>query len=141
MELINIFMKKLSCVLIIIFCLSLFGCSVPATRTSDPRTVVIRNSSNEYFIQVSIKEVKKSKKGYMGVGSISPLPIGASQVIGKSSYSPRLPSQIDFCLLAEVGNEFCHQIYLKQILNKAKGSDKAIVFDVLNHSQIKVFLE
>ncbi len=119
------------------------GCAIiPVSKKIEPMSIIIRNSSNEYLKEVSLSENRKRDTGSIKMGSISPVPMGASQVFGRSSQPSNLPGQIDVCWINKDDKKFCKLVALKSILKSSTSiSGKAIVFEILPLAEISVYLE
>ena len=117
------------------------GCiGLPISQNNEPETIIIRNSSATYLEEVSIRGNKTGNQ-YIRVGAISPLPVGVSQIIGRSTNPPRLPSEIYICWGDQAQKEICKQENIKAVLKNPAGTGKALVFEILSLSDVKVCLE
>ncbi len=130
----NIFFYILVCTL---------GCAtIPVSKKIEPTSIIIRNNSNEYLKEVSLTENRKRDTGSIKMGSISPVPMGASQIFGRPSKPSSLPGQINVCWINKDDKKFCKLVALKSILKSSTSiSGEAIVFEILPLAKISVYLE
>lgn len=116
------------------------GCAAQtALRSAEPSTIVIYNSTNVNFKYVTLKG-PKNRSDFARTGTISPLPAGASQVIGRPDDPPPLPQRIVICWGRVRNSEHCREIDLRQILKQSSGSDQALVFEVRSPTEIIAFV-
>jgi hypothetical protein len=71
---------------------------------------------------------------------LSPLPIGVSQVIGRSTNPSKLPKKVIICWSDGVQKEICEQAYIKAVLKDPIGPKTAIVFEIFKGSDVSVYL-
>ena len=133
-------------VFLIIFCyiiMCTLGCeSIPVSQNREPTIIIIRNNSNEYLKEVSLSENRKRDTGSIRMGSISPVPKGASQIFGRSSQPSNIPRQINVCWINSDDVELCKLVSLKTVLKRATTiSGEALVFEILPFSKVTVYLE
>ncbi len=133
-------------VFLYIFCyiiMCTLGCeTIPVSQNIEPTTIIIRNNSNEYLKEVSLSESRKRDTGSIRMGSISTVPIGASQIFGRSSRPSNFPRQINVCRINKDDKELCKLVSLKTVLKRATTiSGEALVFEMLPFSEVSVYLE
>jgi hypothetical protein len=142
---IGVQMLRIIGLLSFLIAMGVFGCqSIPVSWNNEPTIIIIRNSSNEYLEQVSIKEDRERERGGIHVQriSISPVPIGISQSVGRPTHPSKFPSQIKICWTNIDNKEFCKQVSIKKVLKEASEiPGEALVFEILPFSEINVFLE
>lgn len=117
------------------------GCaSYQIGQRREPTTIIIRNSSNTYIEEVSIREVKKRNQ-YVRMGMISPLPVGVSQSVGRPTDAPKMPNEIMICWIRDTNEKKCSNIDVKKVLKAMTDSTHAIVFEILPQSNVDAYLE
>lgn len=135
-------LKKLSTCLMITALISFIinACAGFSNHQSrEPRTIIIRNSTDMFIEEVLISAIKSSSR-YTRIGAVSPVPSGVSQVIGRSADAPELPNDVIICWLTRVGRK-CQNSDLRLVLKQSSGPEDAIVIEVLSFNEVKVHLE
>jgi hypothetical protein len=134
-------LKRWLCILFCVFINLVIGCiGLPTIQKSEPTTIIVRNSSDTYLEEVSIRGSKKQNQ-YSRMGAISPLPIGISQVIGRGTNPPKLPQKLIICWLDGAKKEICKQVDIKTILKSSQDANRALVFEIFSPSDVRIYLE
>jgi hypothetical protein len=141
--------EDISCIAILSFTiltapsLILGGCSaIIRTNHTEPKIIAVRNSSGINLSVVSLREVMKSGKKSVRMGSISPVQTGVTQIFNRPSSPPPLPQQVAISWADYAQRQYEREISLKQVLTdpNAKTRD-TLVFEITPSGRINVYWE
>ena len=129
--------------LLLIFVLMAVGCtSLSTDKRAEPKIIVIRNSTNIDLKVVSLREAGKPGLNRVRFGSISPVPRGISQEVGRPSSPPPLPDTVEVAWTDHQGREHVKRVSLKQARNSQTGEgEEALVFEIRPSGIVNVFRE
>ncbi len=126
-------------IFLIILCLFQGGCANrPILSSSEPVAIVIKNSSGIDIDEVTVRGTK-SRNSFTPMGVIAPLPAGVSQVVGRPSNPPKLPTDLFCCWVIDGTREICREVNLKKVL-KGNVSGTALVFEIHDPSSVSAYL-
>ena len=119
------------------------SCSVQKRTTySEPKIISVRNNSGTYLPIVSLREVPDAVGKSVRMGSVSPVPNGATQIVGRPSPPPPLPKQIIISWIDSDQRQYEKEVLLEHILsNSVEPMKDSLVFEIGPFGKINVFCE
>ena len=119
------------------------GCTaIEGTNYTEPRIIVVRNSSGVNFAAVSLREASTSGRDSIRVGTISPVGAGVSQVFKRPSQPPPLPKQVVISWADYAQRQYERQISLEQVLADPDAQTRdSLVFEISAFGRVRVYRE
>ena len=119
------------------------GCATPpAARAPEPRIIVIRNSTGRDLQSVSLGTIPTRAGASRRIGSLAPVPSGASSTVVRPPAAPPLPTECELRWTNAMDETFSLKIGLKDVINHANGQpSEALVFEIRADGSVLVFLE
>jgi hypothetical protein len=119
------------------------GCSsIQKTKYPEPTTIAVRNSSGISLFVVTLSEVRNSDDEQVRMGSVSPVPRGATQVFKRPSSAPPLPARIIISWTVHAQEQYEKEISLEKILGDPDTHTKVtLIFEIRPSGRINVFKE
>jgi hypothetical protein len=119
------------------------GCSaITGKNYTEPKIIAVRNSSGINISVVSLREVRKSGKNSVRMGSISPVRAGITQVFNRPSEPPPLPKQIVISWTDYAQRQYEREISLEQALIDPNAQTKdTLLFEITANGGINVYRE
>jgi hypothetical protein len=119
------------------------GCAlVPHVRRAEPASIVVKNMSGAHLSWVVLAEARKKPGQSARLGTISPVPAGTSQGMGRRTNPPPLPLWVEVRWADANGQQYASEVSLGEVLKKATGvPDEALVFRIFPRGQVDVVLE
>ncbi len=117
------------------------GCSIiQRTRYAEPAIIAIKNSSGKSLSVVTLKEARNSGNKQVRVGSISPVPRGATQVFRRPSSPPPLPARVIISWTDYDQRQYEREIILEKVLSDPNTQTKdSLIFEIRSSGRISVF--
>ncbi len=117
------------------------GCSIiQRTRYAEPAIIAIKNSSGKSLSVVTLKEARNSGNKQVRVGSISPVPRGATQVFRRPSSPPPLPARVIISWTDYDQRQYEREIILEKVLSDPNTQTKdSLIFEIRASGRISVF--
>jgi hypothetical protein len=131
--------------LIILSMVSLIASSCSTMGKSkyiEPKNIAVKNSSGNHLSMVSLRGIPGSAKEPVRVGKISPVPIGATQIITRPSSPPPLPKKVIVSWIDSTQRQYDSEISLEEVLiNSAVKPTNFLVFEIGFSGRINVYTE
>lgn len=129
--------------LLLLCAVAVTGCSAIQHSTPvEPSVISVRNSSGMHIQEVSFSSVIAGNHRATRVGSVSPVPQGVTQSIGRATRAPRLPMQVRINWIDHQGHVVSRDISLGALLNHSTGvQGEALVFDIRGGGEVSTSLE
>jgi heat shock protein HslJ len=110
-------------------------------RGAEPPMIMVRNSTGTDLEEVSLSEAAGGGN-VSRYGSVSPVPRGASQVVGRGTDPRQFPRTINLEWIDDQGSRHSRELSLKKVLRTATGAQgEALVFDIHPQGDVDVYLE
>lgn len=108
----------------------------------EPGVIVVRNSSGVNVARAELASDAPGAGPYVRQGSVSPVPSGATQVIGRATDAPRLARRVELRWVEVTGLEHTARVDLAPVLRDSVGGrDEALVFELLPGGGLDTRLE
>ena len=119
------------------------GCfTTEDTRYPEPTTIAVRNNSGISLSVVTLKALRNSGERPVRMGSVSPVPIGATQVFVRPSSPPPLPEWVIVGWKDYDQGQYERELSLEDILSDPNTQTKAsLIFEIQPFGRIDVFKE
>jgi len=119
------------------------GCStVERTNYTEPRVIVVRNSSGIHLSAVSLRGVVEPGGKSIRMGTISPVGAGVSQVFQRPTQPPPLPKQVVISWVDYAQRPYERQISLERILTDPDAQTRnSLVFEITPSGRVRVYKE
>ena len=119
------------------------GCStMQRSNYTEPKIIAVRNNSGISLSVVTLSEVRNSDDMQFRMGSVSPVPRGATQVFQRPSSAPPLPARIIISWTDYNQRQYERDISLDKILSDPNTQTKdSLVFEIKPSGRINVFKE
>jgi hypothetical protein len=119
------------------------GCStIQKPKYPEPTTIAVRNNSGISLSVVTLREVHNSNNKEVRVGTISPVPRGATQVFKRPSSAPPLPARVIISWTDYDQKQYEREISLEKILSDPDTHTKVtLIFEIRPSVRINVFKE
>jgi hypothetical protein len=122
--------------------LSLSCASLPIGSNKEPSVIVIRNRSGADITTVTLRGSSWFAGRESRFGSISPVPNGVSQEIGRSTDPPAFPRTVAVEWVDNKGRVLVRKLPLAKALKDATGGrGEALVFEIGPFEDVQVFIE
>ena len=120
-----------------------FGCALmPQARHAEPGSILVKNMSGGHLRWVTLTEARTKPGQTVRLGTISPVPAGTSQGMGRRTDSPPLPLWVEVRWADAHGQQYRSEVSLEEVLKKATGApDEALVFRIYARGNLEVVLE
>jgi len=117
------------------------GCStIQTTKYAEPKIIAVRNNSGTSLSVVTLRGVRASGEKQVRVGSISPVPRGATQVFNRPSSAPPLPGRLIISWTDYYQRQYEQEISLDKILSDPDTQTKdSLVFEIRPSGRISVY--
>ena len=117
------------------------GCStMQKHKYPEPTTIAVRNSSRTSLSVVTLSEVPNSDDTQIRMGSVSPVPSGATQVFKRPSSPPPLPARVIISWTDYDQRQYEREISLEKILSDPNTQTKdSLIFEIGPSGRINVF--
>jgi hypothetical protein len=116
--------------------------SLPGGTGGEPGIIAIRNRSGEDIETVTLREQSRFASDRVRFGSISPVPSGSTQIMGRPSKSRALPKVISVEWMDGGGKDHVKELPLSGVLGSAKGGrDEALLFEFGPSGDVRVLIE
>lgn len=117
------------------------GCStIQRTRYPEPKIIAVRNTSGISLSVVTLRGVPNSGDKPVRMGSISPVPKGATQFFERPSSPPPLPTRVIISWTDYYQRQYKREISLEKILSDPNTKMKdSLVFEIGPSGRISVF--
>ena len=117
------------------------GCStIQKTMYPEPTTIAVRNNSGISLSVVTLREIRNSDDKQVRMGSVSPVPRGATQVFKRPSSPPPLPAQVIISWTDYDQGQYEQEISLEKILSGPNTQAKdTLIFEIGQFGRINVF--
>ncbi len=135
--------KPIRCLLWIVVALAAAGCAGKRVASvSEPRVIVIRNSSGVDVTVVTLRNATPAGPGAIRMGSVSPVPRGVSQVFHRPPNPPPIPKAVEVSWADTRGREYKRQLSLESVARTATGMvGETLVIDLRPMGEIVAFVE
>jgi hypothetical protein len=119
------------------------GCALmPQAPRAEPASIFVKNVSGGHLRWVTLTEARKKSGQSVRLGTISPVPAGTSQGMGRRSDPPPLPLWVEVRWADAHGQQYGSEVSLEAILKKATGApNEALVFRIYARGNLEVVLE
>jgi hypothetical protein len=119
------------------------GCStLERTKYPEPGIIAVRNNSGVNLSFVSLRGVLTTVGKSVRMGSVSPVPKGATQVFERPSAPPPLPKRVVISWADHAQRQYEKEISLEHIIsNSAETIKNTLVFEIGPSGRINVFEE
>ena len=119
------------------------GCaSMSRQSQTEPPIIIVRNASGVDLRTVSLRAAGDSGEADLRVGSVSPVPKGASQVFARPSSRAPLPMELEVAWVDAFAASYTRQVSLEPALKEATGAPgEALVFEIRPSGAIAVYCE
>ena len=119
------------------------GCSIiQRTKYAEPAIIAVRNNSGKSLSVVTLREARNAGNKQVRMGSISPVPRGVTQVIGRPSSPPPLPSLVIIRWTGYDQRQYEREILLEKVLSDPNTQTKdSLIFEIRPFCRISVFKE
>ena len=117
------------------------GCSIiQRTQYSEPTSIAVRNNSGISLSIVTLRGIRNSDDEQVRMGSVSPVPRGATQVFKRPSSAPPLPARIIISWTDYDQGQYEREISLDKILSDPNTQTKdTLIFEIRPSGRIHVF--
>jgi hypothetical protein len=117
------------------------GCSIiQRTKYPEPAIIAVKNTSGISLSVVTIREASNSDDKQVRMGSISPVPIGATQIIRRPSSPPPFPARVIISWTDDDQRQYEREILLKKILSDPNAQTKdSLIFEIRESGRISVY--
>ena len=134
--------KKVTIPLLIFILFSSSCSTVETSKYSEPKKIAIKNSSGIQLYDVSLRERTGSTGESIRMAQISPVPIGATQLITRPSSPPPLPKQVIISWIDQVQRQYAQEISLEKVLrNSDVKTVDYLVFEIGSSGRIRVYTD
>lgn len=108
------------------------GCRAASPqRHREPPVIVVYNNGPVGLRVVSLSAASGSGSEPARIGSVSPVPRGASQVFGRPTDAPPLPPVVEVSWTDDLGQDYTRKVVLEAVLREATGEPgEALVFEI-----------
>ncbi len=119
------------------------GCAlIPQAQHAEPASIFVKNMSGGHLRWVTLTEARKKPGESVRLGTISPVPAGTSQGMGRRTDPPPLPSWIEVRWADALGQQYRSEVSLAEVLKKATGEpNEALVFRIHARGNLDVVLD
>jgi hypothetical protein len=115
--------------------------SLPIGGGKEPRIIVVRNRSGVDIDTVTLREAVSGQKASR-FGSLSPVPLGVSQVYIRPTDPPPFPRTIAVEWLDNEGVTHVRDLSISKALRSTTGSsDEVLVIEIGPYEDVLVFIE
>jgi len=115
--------------------------SLPVGEGGEPRIIIVRNRSGVDISTVTLREAVSGQHGSR-FGSLSPVPLGVSQVYIRPTEPPPFPRTVAVEWVDHDGRTHMRELSISKALRSATGSsDEALVFEIWPDEDVLVFIE
>jgi len=98
---------------------------------TEPPILIVRNASGVDLRTVSLRAPAESRAQNPRIGSVSPVPKGASQVFVRPSPPPPLSRELEVTWVDALGASYTRRVSLELALKEATGEPgEALVFEI-----------
>ena len=117
------------------------GCStMQRSNYTEPKIIAVRNNSGISLSVVTLSEVSNSDDEQVRMGSVSPVPRGATQVFKRPSSAPPLPARVIISWTDGYQRKYEREISLDKILSDPNTQTKdTLIFEIRPSGRINVF--
>lgn len=117
------------------------GCGAASLQQRrEPSVVVVYNNSDMGFRVVSLRVAPESGTKSARIGSVSPVPRGASQVFGRPTGAPPLPRVAEISWTDDHGRDYTRKVALDAVLRDAtRECGDVLVFEVRPFGDLAVY--
>ena len=135
--------KFVSFVILSIVSMMIGSCStIERTKYPEPTSIGVRNNSGISLSVVTLRGVRTSGDKQVRMGSISPVPRGATQVFKRFSSSPPLATRVIISWTDSYQRQYEREISLDKILSDPDTQTKdSLIFEIRPSGRISVFKE
>jgi hypothetical protein len=122
---------------------SLIGCNsqLPPPVVQPPVVIVVRNNSGLDLLAVSLRGPTQPDGQANSYGTISPVPRGTTQILGRSTAFP-LPGIADLVWTDEQDHRYTRQIALERLLRLVPTSGgRALVLEIRSAGELIAYAE
>ena len=135
----SVFLHMTAAILAIMHLLSC--ASLPIGGGEEPRIIVVRNRSGADIDTVTLREASPGQHA-SGFGSLSPVPVGVSQVYVRPTDPPPFPRTVAVEWVDSEGRMHVRELSVSKALRSATGGgDEALVFEIWPAEEVLVFIE
>ena len=119
------------------------GCStIEGTNYTEPRIIVVRNSSGIHLAAVSLRGVGQPGGDSIRVGTISPVGAGVSQVFKRPTQPPPLPKRVVISWADYAQRQYEREISLERVLTDPDAQTRdSLVFEITALGRVRVYRE
>ncbi len=119
------------------------SCStLPVGNSPEPPEIIVRNRSNEDIDTVTLRETSHSHDRALRFGSISPVPVGVSQIFVRPTKPTQFPSQVTLEWIDNKGKVHSRDLSIDAALQSATGAaGEALVFEIGPYENVMVYLD
>ena len=119
------------------------GCStIQRSMYPEPKIIAVKNNSGISLSVVTLRGVPNSAEKQVRMGSISPVPGGATQVFNRPSSAPPLPGRLIISWADNYQRQYEQVISLEKILSDPNTQTKdSLIFEIRPFGRISVYKE
>jgi hypothetical protein len=112
---------------------SLIGCSPEPSQpvVQTPVVIVVRNNCGVDLRTVSLYGLARPDGSVDSYGTISPVPRGTTQILGRQSAAFPLPNIVELVWTDDREQQYRRKIAMERLLRQAPGQDKkTLIFEI-----------
>jgi hypothetical protein len=119
------------------------GCGAASRQPQkEPPVIAVYNNSQVGLRIVSLRAASPVGGEPDRIGSVSPVPRGASQVFGRPTDAPRLPSVVELSWRDDRDRDYSRKVVLEPILQQATGErGETLVFEIGPAGDLAVYCQ
>ena len=114
------------------------ACAAP--QGPSPAQILVRNASAADVDYVWLQEVAAEDAPSVRMGMVSPLPRGATQVVGRSASARPLPAEVELAWKPTSGDRRTQRISLAELADAPGATQGAVVFELLPSGTFQVYI-
>ena len=116
--------------------------TIETPKYSEPKKIAIKNGSGIQLYEVFLREKTDSTAESFRVGQISPVPIGATQLIARPSSPPPFPRKVIISWIDSTQRQYNHETSLEIVLSTPSiETIDILVFEIGPSGRIRVYAE
>ena len=133
-------MRKLVLTMMILL---IVGCaSAPISWRAEPNTIIVRNHSGVPLARVALRTLDPKDNSLAGVGEVSPVARGSSQVLARRADPPPLPAVLEILWTERPGRQYSEKVAMEPILETATGEPgERLIFEIRPAGELTVYCE
>ncbi len=134
--------RKFCAVLLSIILGSVACATLPTGGPAEPKVIAVRNQSGSDIITVTLRQSGGSPDQAKRFGSVSPLPAGVTQSVGRQTDPPRLSPTVTLEWVDNQRRTHTRELSLASALSSATGAEgEMLVFEIWPSGDVRVFVE